>query len=118
MQSPDPDTVASDLHIRPGHLVMHHPGVVNQQVARLDDNLLIVNEVFARAAADQDQLNGIRVRVHDARMGARVRADLADIEQTRLIFAGKHRSDVAFYEALYIQTPLPHDSLLPFLPAG
>ena len=113
MQSPDPDTVASDLHIRPGYLVMHHAGVIHEQITGLDDGFLVVNEIFARAAADQDQFNGILVRVHDARMRARIRPDLADIEQLRLIFAGKDRLDLLFHKTLYIQAWLRHGSLSP-----
>ena len=113
MQSPDPDTVASDLHIRPGYLVMHHAGVIHKQITGLDDGFLVVNEIFARAAADQDQLNGICVRVHDARMRARIRPDLADIEQLRLIFAGKDRLDLLFHKTLYVQARLRHGSLSP-----
>ena len=80
---------------------MHHAGVIHEQITGLDDGFLVVNEIFARAAADQDQLNGIRVRVHDARMCRGLGVRPADRKQTRRTGQPERRLILLFHKALY-----------------
>ena len=90
---------------------MDHTRIVYQQVARLDDDLFIVDKVFARAAANQDELHEILVRVHHARMRAGIRPYLADIQQLRLVLSGKNRLDFFLYKTLHVQAGCRHSFL-------
>ena len=110
MQSAHCHAVAADLHIRPGDLIMHHACIVHQQIPGLNDHLFIVDQILARSAADQNQLDKILVCVHHTRVRARIRPDLADIKQLGMILAGitENRLYFLFYKTLHIQARLGH----------
>ena len=110
MQSAHCHAVAADLHIRPGDLIMHHACIVHQQIPGLNDHLFIVDQILARSAADQNQLDKILVCVHHTRVRARIRPDLADIKQLGMILAGitENRLYFLFYKTLHIQARLEH----------
>ena len=90
MQPADGNAVAANLHIRTGNLVVHHACVVYEQITRLDDDFFIMNQVFARTAANENQLDKILMRVHDTRMRTGIRSDFTDVKQLRLILALKN----------------------------
>ena len=80
------------------------------QTPGLNDHLFIVDQILARSAADQNQLDKILVCVHHTRVRARIRPDLADIKQLGMILAGitENRLYFLFYKTLHIQARLGH----------
>ncbi len=104
VQSADRHTIAADFHIRAGDLIVHNARVVYQKITCLNNYLFVVNQVLARPAANEDQLNKVLMRVHYARVRARVRSNLADIEQLWFVLSDKNRLYLSLHKALYIQT--------------
>ena len=113
VQPAERDAVHADRVVRAGNFIVNDAGIIDEQISGGDRNVSVVNKEFTGAAVHQRQLHGIGMCMEHAGVHAGLRANVADIEQPRLVGSGENRLILLLHSTLDMQRiELGHTKLL------